>query len=172
MIPARFKAEPERALERVAAVVAPQLDRLARVAGLHVRFVSMDHRRDGRLHDAVKGRLTVDSTTVEPDAMTALEEFSGAQLVIAARYHACVGALLSRRPLVALSYATKVSDLVRGMSEGVRLLPYSRRGIDDLAEGALGLLDAPGGSLPSLSQPFAERAQVNRDSLERFILSL
>jgi polysaccharide pyruvyl transferase CsaB len=154
------------AIDRVAASIAPHLDRLALVSDSTVRFVAMDPQRDAALHLAVADRLTCDVEVAHATLGSVRAEFAAARVVIAARYHACVAAALAGRPLVALSYAPKVAALVSATDAPAVALPYDGQGVRHLATEGERLLRLASG-WPGLIDLRAA-AELNRRALERF----
>ena len=126
---------------------ARELDEVSRRLEAPIRFVSMDRRRDAPIHEAVSRRMRRPSEVIHPRLEQLLVEFSQARLVIGARFHAVVAAVLAGRPTVALGYAPKVVELAASARDLVDLLPYGPLPPASLADTAfLSVLAGPASS--------------------------
>jgi polysaccharide pyruvyl transferase CsaB len=104
---------------------ARELDEVSRRLEAPIRFVSMDRRRDAPIHKAVARLMRRPNEVILPSPEQLLVEFSQARLVIGARFHAVVAAVVTGRPTVALGYAPKVVELAALASDLVELFPYA-----------------------------------------------
>ena len=111
----------ERYIRTLATVVRSVLSR-----GDEVVFLTGQPVDELAVRDVLNASRTAESTTVSipqvRDFDALVRAIGGTDLVVATRYHNVVAALMSDRPVIALSYAAKHGELLRaaGIEESVR----------------------------------------------------
>ncbi|MCC5947074.1 MAG: polysaccharide pyruvyl transferase family protein [Nitriliruptoraceae bacterium] len=146
---------PPRAITQWAAF----LDEAARRTSCAVRFVAMDLVRDTELHERVAARMQAPTSTAPVGLSELPEVVGGARAVIAARYHACVLAVLAGRPTLAFGYAPKIDALARAAPGSVARFDHDVAGVD-AARAQVGALLA---SLDTSLDP-EQRERLQRDA--------
>ena len=123
---------PSRGRARYAAVLAQVVDQLT-AAGDQVTMLAMDEP-DLAMADEVAALLDGPApTTVRPTGLDALLAVLGeADVVVASRYHALVGALLAGRSLVALAHAPKDAALLAQAGLEDRALDVATTSADEV----------------------------------------
>ena len=119
---------------RMLDALAAGLDDLAARTSLPIRFVAFQPDRDGPFHDAVADRMTkAQVSSIVPDLDVLLEVIGRSRLVVSSRYHGVVAGLLAARPVVALSYADKVTRLAADAPASVAALRHEPAAVGRLA---------------------------------------